>query len=623
MATASPNPPTRLIRFGVFELDLRSGELRRSGVKLRLQGQPLQVLIFLLVHSGQGVTRDELRMAVWPANSFGDIDHSLNKAIAHIREVLGDSAETPRYIETLPRIGYRFIASVETISGNSLRVVPDAPPSRSPATNNLARSAIPLVLRAVAILALVGVLFALGYRKLSPPVRPVIRTLAVLPFENLSNDPRQEYFVDGVTDELITILAKNTGLRVTSRTSVMQYKKLHPPLRKIANDLGVDAILEGSVTRSGNRVHVNAQLIHVQSDTNLWAQSYDRDLSDLGALHSELAQSITQEAGLAPAVTSHKLKQINPEAREAYLMGKYYWFGASIKSKEYFQKAIDLQPDYAEAWSGLSHYYGAAGVTGAARPDEVKAQQEATARKAVELDDTLPEAHNALAGTYYFYQWDWQSADRESARAVQLNPSYAEGHHLRAYILLTLGRAAEALAEQKKSMELDPFARPWLMTDALIHARQFDAALKDAQLRIKARPDIASLHEMLSDAYEYKGMLKEASQEWENLLKMQGQDESAQALHHAYERGGFEAVLEWELSSIKKATRSEYVSPIQFADLYARLKRKDETLHYLEAAYQERSPQLVHVQDEPHFDFVHSEPRYLSIIKKMRLPAIQ
>lgn len=617
MATALPNPSYRLIHFGSFEVDLRSKELRKCGVKLRLQGQPLQVLLILLEHNNEVVTREELRSAVWPRNSFGDVDHALNKAVGHLREVLSDSPETPRFIETLPRIGYRFVGQVEWIAEKPAEPRRDVLPSGPHITQHWSTKKSARLW--FAILVAIGLLLAGTWWKFQSR-QPPIRSLAVLPFENLSSDPGQEYFVDGVTDELITKLAKNPALQVTSRTSVMHYKKDHPSLGEIAKELRVDAILEGSVSRNGNRVHVTAQLIHASTDTHLWAESYDRDLKDISYLQSELAQTIAKQVGLNASPDPKREKWINPAAHDAYLLGRYYWFGGPLeKSREYFQEAIDIQPDYAEAWSGLAHYYGSIGSRGTGPRSSIIAQVEAAARKSVELDDSLPEAHNAMAGLYYFYEWDWERAERESARTIELNPSYAEGHHLRGYILQTLNRTDEALQEQKRSMELDPYARPWLMVRALIHARQFDAALKDARKRSEHDPDNASAHEVLSNAYWLKGMEQEASSELEQSLTLGGKKDAAARVHNAFQRGGFRAVLELQLNELKQSAKNRYVSPMDFAELYGCLHRKDETLRYLEASYRERSPQLVHIQSNPIFDFVHSEPRYQTIVKNMGL----
>jgi TolB-like protein len=443
----------------------------------------------------------------------------------------------------------------------------------------------------------------------------------VLPLENLSGDPAQDYYADGMTDEIITMLAKHAELRVISRTSVMQYKKAHRPLRDIARELGVEGILEGSVERSGGRVHVNTQLIYAPSDTHIWAESYDRDLQEVGSLQTELAQTIARQVGLKVSAPASPERRISPEAHDAYLMGRYYWFADNYeKSRENFRKAITLQADYAAAWSGLSEAYLAKGVMGGrVLREEVVGPGGEAARKALALDDSLAEAHNSMAGYYFFYRWDWERAERESARAVELNPSFAEGHHLRGYILQVLHRTDEALAEQKKAMDLDPFVRPYGLTAALIHARRFGAALNEARLRAEAQPDNSSTHGYLSDAYWYMGMEKEAAQELETSFRLSGEKESAIAVHSAYERGGFMAVLEWQLDDLKKNASKNSAAPITLAAAYAALKRKDESLRYLEKAYQEREPWLANIQYLPYLDFLHSEPRYQAIVKGMGL----
>jgi TolB-like protein/DNA-binding winged helix-turn-helix (wHTH) protein len=613
MATAFPDS-CRAIRFGPFEADLRSKELRKSGLKLRVQGQPFQVLLVLLRRSGEVVTREELRSAVWPESSYGDVDHALNKAIAHLRDVLGDSAGTPRFVETLPRVGYRFIAAVTAISEEP---DPAAPQSQLALSS---RKGWRILLYSAAALAAVGVLLAtISWRR--PPRTASIRTLAVLPFENLSSDQGQDYFVDGLTDELITTLAQTSGLRVTARTSVLQYKKAHRPIGEIARELGVEGILEGAVSRNGNRIHVNARLMNATTGTNLWAQSYDRDAGDVDALQNELAQAVVAQAGSSQSAVSKPRRPINPAAHDAYFLGKYYaTAGEAKKGRESFQKAIELQPDYAEPWAGLAHYYGGIGVAGVVNPEEVRGQFEATARKALELDDSLAEAHNMMAALYYFYKWDWQQAERESARAIELNPSYAEAHHIHGYVLQSLNRPDEALREQKIAVELDPLPRQWLMIVSFFQTRQFDAALKDAKMRVEVRPKSGGLHGLLSAAFWFKGMEKEAAEELETSMRLDGDPESALAVHRAFARGGYKAVLEYHLGELRKDAAHGYVSPFLLAEACSDLKRKDEALSYLEAAYQERSPKLVHIQSTPRFDFLHSEPRYQAIVRKMGLP---
>jgi TolB-like protein len=310
-----------------------------------------------------------------------------------------------------------------------------------------------------------------------------IHSIAVLPLANLSGDASQEYFADGMTDELITALAKNRSLRVVSRTSAMQYKGVRRPLPNIAQELGVDGILEGSVERSGNRVHMTAQLIYAPTDTHVWAESYDRDLNGALSLPDELAQTVDNEAKVASAPVRPP-RYISSEAHDSYLRGRYLWFGENYaRSREYFEKAIQLQPDYAAAWDGLGDSYAASAVGGEIPPQEAFAKMEAAARKALELDDSLPEAHNSIAGFYLFHAWDWHRAEAESGRAVELNPSYAEARHMHSYTLYALNRDDEALQEQKRATEMDPFARPWALGAAYIHLRQYDAAINELRAR--------------------------------------------------------------------------------------------------------------------------------------------
>lgn len=606
------------MRFGPFEVDLRSRELRKSGMKLRLPGQPFQVLVVLLEHSGDVVTREALRSMVWPGNSFGDIDHALNKAIARLREVLGDCTDTPRFVETLPRLGYRFIGPVENIAEIPREVVPNEIPPRDGAISHAGRSR-QLLFGLALLLAASGVLFVIGSRVKSPR-HAAIHSLAILPFENLSGDPAQDYLADGMTDEVIAIVSRSSGLRVISRTSVMPYRKMQRSLPEIARELGVDAILQGSARRDGSRIHATAQLISVNTGKQVWAESYDRNSKDIGSLQNELAQAVVEQTGVTVLAASSPRKSVSPEAYDAYMLGKYYAAsGKSEKARECFRTAIELQPDYAAPWSGLSRYYGGIGVVGRVRSDEVRSLQEATARKALELDDSLPEAHNDMAALYYFFKWDWPRADRESARAIELNPSYAEGHHIRGYVLQTLNHPEEALREQKLAMALDPLPRPDVMVVAFIQARQFDAAVKDAQLRVEAQPESANRHGALAAALWFKGMEKEAAEELETSLRLNGDKDSALMVHRAFARGGYRAVLESQLKQLKKDASERYVSPMEFANIYGDLKRKDEALSYLEAAYQERSPKLVHIQHNPHLYLLHAEPRYQAIVKKMGL----
>jgi TolB-like protein/DNA-binding winged helix-turn-helix (wHTH) protein len=393
----------RIALFGPYALDLRSGELRKFGTKVKMGEQAFQILRMLLERPGEMVTREELRTKLWADDTFVDFDHGLNSAIQRLRDCLSDSAGKPRWVETIPRRGYRFVGQVEWSDEGfssdivskpssesedggpggeispSVRVEPSQALGRASGFGR--RIALLVVVALVLLLAAFPIVKRIQDARSAKQAR-LIKSLAVLPLENLSGDPAQEYFADGMTDEVITMLAKNPSLRVISRTSVMQYKKVHRPLREIAQELGVDGILEGSVGRTGNRVHVTAQLIHAASDTHVWAESFDRDLSDVGSLQNELAQTIAKQVGATTSGSSKPERRINPEAHDAYLLGRYYWFASEYeKSREYFQKAIDLQPDYATAWGGLADSYSATAAAGKFRPEEVMPQAEVAARK--------------------------------------------------------------------------------------------------------------------------------------------------------------------------------------------------------------------------------------------------
>lgn len=624
--------PARLLEFDEFSLDCDRYELLRSGRPVRLEKIPMELLILLVSKDGCLVTRQEIIEHLWGTEVFVDTEHGINTAIRKIRNVLRDDPEQPRFVQTIPRKGYRFIATLNVIPqerGNgSHDGIEVAPPettltiqSHYPVSSVLQKAALVLA-GAIGIVAILVGLNARGVRGrlFTHAGEPRIHSLAVLPLESLSADQNQDYFADGMTDELITMLAKYSDLRVISRTSVMQYKKAHRPLREIANELGVDGVLEGSVERSGDRVHINAQLVYAPEERHIWAESYDRPLNDLTNLQSDVAQTIARQVGIVATGVPRPVRRINPEAHDAYLWGRYYWFASRDQEKirKYFEKAIELQPDYAAAWSGLADTYLGSAVGGISRPTDVVPRGEAAARKALELDDSLPEAHNSMAGAY-FCRWDLKNAEQESARALALNPSFAEGHHLRAYVLQGLNRMDEAVEEERKNLALDPFARPWALVVALLRTRQFDAALTEARLRSQAQPDNADLHLVLSYAYIYKGMDKEAAQEWETSLQLAGDKPSAAAMHEAFARGGLNAVYEWQLADLKKQAAAKYVPYENLAILSAKFSLKRETLHYLEKAYEEHEPKLVKIQSEPDFYFLHADPRYRAIITKMGL----
>ena len=661
-----------VFEFGDFKLDCDRFELYRSGRTVKLERKPMELLILLATKNGHLVTRTEIAERLWAKEVFVDTEHGINTAIRKIRQVLRDDPDQPHFVQTVTGKGYRFVIEknggatflestrlestgpefTEGVEGvPSVRSLPDeatpaeaflvaaVPPTptlpaqatwvepqpsesiaRSHAWSTRVRVSIAVGLLAVAVLAL-------NATRLRSRIFPAsrgsqIHSIALIPLVNLSGDSSQDYFADGMTDELITMLAKNTSLRVVSRTSVMQYKSAQRPVREIASELGVDGILEGSVARSGNRVHMNVQLIYAPTDTHVWAESYDRELDQAFLLPSELSQTIAREVQVKTAVPrAAPPRYINPEAHDAYLHGRYFWFTFNVaQTLPYFQKAIQLQPDYAAAWSGLADTYALAGMTGDEQPREAMAKSEAAARKAVELDDSLAEAHVSMAAWYWAYGWDLPHADAESRRASVLNPNYAEAHYVRHYVLLAMNRYEEALVEEKRAVELDPFARPWGLGAFYISLRRFDAAISELRMQSQAHPNDDSVHMNLSQAYWLKGMWKESQQELEKGLELEGKLDTATAAHKAWEQGGERAVEQWGANNVKARARKEYIPSWDIGFLVAFTGNKDETLKYLEAAYREHSPSLTDLQNEPVFDFLHSDPRYQALVRKIGLP---
>jgi TolB-like protein len=443
----------------------------------------------------------------------------------------------------------------------------------------------------------------------------------VLPLDNLSGDPAQDYVADGMTDELTTMLAKNSTLRLVSRTSVMEYKGAHRPLPQIARELGVDGILEGSIARSGDKVHMTIQLIQAPTDTHLWVERYDRNANDIVSLPTEAAQTIAKRLNsvvLQPAAPRY----VSPEAHDAYLRGRYLWFTASDfeKSGPYFKKATELQPDYALGWSGLAMYYAAIAIEGDMSPEDAFAPGEAAAMKAVELDDSLPDAHLALGEMILISHWDWTRADQEFSRAIELDPRNADAYHLRAKMYTALNRSEEAIEAEKKSQELEQFSEPAGMSFIYFRVRRYDDAIREGLLLLETKSEDQGVHWVLSEAYRRKGEGKEAAEHLEKMLQLSGDKASAEAIRHQFERGGYRAVVLWQLNYYKALSTKQYVSPVDLAVFSAQLGNREETLALLEESYRQHSPGLLWIQIDPAFDFLRSDERYRSIIRGIGIP---
>ena len=623
-------------KFGDFELDPSRFELRRNGRVIRLERIPMELLILLLEKDGAVASRHEIIERLWGKDVFVDTEHGINTAIRKIRAALREDVERPRFLRTVTGKGYRFVVQDNGLSHSALseaspktglgappeQVAPNtaAPDVVVPRPNDSANRGRYWLTGSLALVLIAAIALGFNIRGIRDRLFPAgrasqIHSIAVLPLANLSGDASQDYFADGMTDEVITMLAKGTSLRVVSRTSAMQYKGVSRPLRDIAKELGVDGILEGSVTRSANHVHMTVQLIYAPTDSHVWAESYDRALGDAFSLPSELSQTVAKEVKAA-VFPPPPQRHINPEAHDAFLQGQYFWFeGDYERSAKYFQKAIQLQPDYAAAWAGLGDSRGASGVS--VPPQPACAEMETDIQKALALDDSVAEVQNSMAALQLFCKWDWNRAEAESRRVVELDPRYAHGHHIRSYILRVLNRDEEALQEQKKTAELDPYSKPHGLGYAYLQLRRYSEAINE--LNARAIQGDAQVQFDLSDAYRFTGHEQEAALHMELAYAQLGDQQTADALRQAAAHQGFRGIAEWLLLRDRASARAHYFSPFNLAVDHARLQRKEETLQALEAAFQERSESLVFLQKDPNFDFLHAEPRYRAIVKKMGL----
>ena len=625
------------LRFDAFELDIRAGELRKRGIKLRLQGQPIQVLAALLQHAGELVTREELREQIWPADTFVDFDHSLHNSIARLREVLGDSAQKPRYIETLPRRGYRFIAAVEGIETKEPQqpaLIEGGDETPAMASANKGRTAVlSLVLLT---LASIGSAFWL-VRPVSPRASTgddlALRSIAVLPLDNLSGDPSQEYFSDGMTDELITDLAKVSSLRVISRTSVMRYKGTKKGLPDIARELNVDAIIEGSIVRSGKRVRITAQLLHGPTDRHLWAETYERDLGDVLRLQSEVAQAIAQQvrAQVSPQQQARfrAARTVDPEAYEAYSRGRFYMTNVFSMPRElnnarrYFEEAIRKDPGFALAYSGLADSYTYSAFFRQMPADVAYRSAKEAIRKALELDDSIGEAHDTLALLNWRYDWDWKAAEKELTQAIALAPSYSCAHEDRALYLSQAGRRVEAMAELSRSIELDPGPSSALTESGVYYLlRDFDGLVEASRRGLVSNPNEWLEHYYLGVGYDGTGKRLEAVSEYQKAVELSGGDvDATAALAHGYAGIGQVAEAKKILHDLERKSKDSYVSAYFIAAIYAGLGDKNGAFVFLEKAYQERSLELSWaLKADPRLDNLRSDARFQSLLKRLGLP---
>ena len=628
--------------FGLFELDVRAGELRKHGLRIRLQEQPFQVLAMLLEHHGQVVTREELQKRLWPADTFVDFDHGLNKAISKIREALGDSAENPRFVETVARRGYRFLAEVRTADTATIASA-ERPHQPQLAADTVERhdiageAAMPehitrRVARMVSLFALLLVIASFAAWKLYSWKRasPVIRSLAVLPLESLSNDASQDYFADGMTDELISDLGQISALRVISRTSVMGYKHARKPLPQIAHELNVDAVVEGTVLRSGDQVRITAQLIEASSDKHLWSQGYEGELRDTLALQNQVARAIADQIRInlnaQEQAALQNVRVVNPEAYESYLKGRYFWNKRTADSLRvalaYFNQAIDEDPKYAQPYSGLADTYALLGdwQYAAMTPKEALPKAKAAAIKALELDSALGEAHNSLAFCLDGFDWDFDSAGKEFRRAIELNPGYATAHHWYAWHLSLVGQNEEAIVEMKKAENLDPLSIIINadLAELLVLAHYYDESIRQSRKTIEMDPNFALAHNQLGQAYLQKQMFDEAIAELQKAVQLSAGSPTCIAnLARAYVASGKKSEAVKLVTDLKKRSNASDSHASEIAVIYAALDDKTQAMKWIEKGYEERFNPGVLLR--PGFDPLRSDPRFQDLLRRIGL----
>ena len=644
MPDATQAPAVR--RFGAFEINLQSGELRKSGMRLRLSGQPLQVLAVLVERAGEVVTREELHSKLWPADTFVDFDHGLNNAVARIREVLDDSSDTPRYIETIPRHGYRFVAPLAEVPPFAVSpsllgpkvnlahttTIADVPGLAVPSVERWFASARIKAIAGAALLAIFAVIGLVLYRgsDTKGTEQTAIKSLAVLPLTNLSGDPAQEYFADGMTEAVIGRLSGIHGLRVISRTSVMRFKDTQLSVPEIAKTLGVDAIVEGSVIREGSRIRVHGQLIRAATDEHLWSEAYDREMSDVLSVQSDVAQAIAGKVEVTVTGQEHSrlvaARHVSPEVYESYLKGSFALDKSNGRAGieegiGHFEEAIRRDPTFAPAYLGLANAYSKLGTVLVGAPStETRPKVIGAARKALELDPELAEPHAFLADEYQ-EQWQWAEAEAEYKRALELNPNDVATHLGFANWLLCQGKMDEALSWSRRARELDPVGVTGLSNGwILFHARRYDEAIRELRSVVVVHPDYAWAHWFLGFALVGKGQPQEAIPELEKTVSlMQRSPGSIELLATAYAHAGRRTEALRLIDELKRRRQRGYVSAGVFITPYLALGDYDEAFVWFERAYQEQSAILQLLKVHPFFDPVRKDPRFVDLVRRVGL----
>lgn len=625
------------IRFGEdFEFDVGACRLRRGHRVLKLERIPMEVLAVLVEQRGQLVSREHIVERIWGKDVFLDTDNSINGAIRKVRQVLKDNPEEPRFIQTVTGRGYRFIAPVTDPEVQKLVVVPQPQPSVAEALPAKPARSKRWAVFALSIVLIVGMGAYLWSRSRTRPLAANGRLmLAVLPFENLTGDPSQDYFSDGMTEEMISQLGDldPQHLGVIARTSVMHYKHSQEPLNQIGRALSVQYVLEGSVRRDSNRVRIAAQLIQTREQTHLWTREYDRELSDVFALQGEIAREIADQIQLTlghlhePTVVSGQ-PAVSAKAFQAYdlyLKGRYFWNKRTPQGLQqaiaYFQQAIDDDPEYGRGYAGLAESYALMGGYTGLPPKEFMPKARAAARRALEIDEQLPEAHTALAIIAQNYDWDWPTAEKEYRRAIQLNPNYATGHHWYAECLALQGRFGEAFPEMESARQLDPLS---LIIAAdygaiLYFSRQYDRAFERFRGVLDMEPNFPRAH-MLVWAYTQKGLFADALADAEALRQRDPSQPWYWAMiAYASGRSGDQARAKLALEHLRQLDGQRALDPLSLVIAYIGVGDNDKALDWLRKAYAEHSSSITALKVDPIYDPLRSDPRFQELIRGVGL----
>jgi TolB-like protein/DNA-binding winged helix-turn-helix (wHTH) protein/Tfp pilus assembly protein PilF len=634
---SAPNPPSPAarLRFGIYELDLKNGELRKGGQRLKLQPQPFKVLAILAGSAGETVTREEIQRQVWGEELFVDFERGLNVCIQQIRGALNDDADAPRYIETLPKRGYRFLMPVEKVDTPaqtaSAVVVSQKTPAATSPRQGIKRFRIGFALVAALLVVSALLYFAKSSNRFPFRTAPKsIRSVAVLPFDNFSGDPEQQYFADGMTEALIAELGQIRDLRVPSRTSVMLYKRANKPLRQIARELNVDALVEGSVKRSADRLELTVQLLDGTQDRHLWGGTFDRDSRDALTLQHELARAITEELRIsfssAELPHSKNAAPVNADAYAAYLHGRYYWYKRTMegfqKSIQYYEQAVAADPNYAPAYAGLADAYALLGSSpnDGLPPNEAMPKAKAAAQKALQLDDGLAEAHASFAYINMVYDWNWVLAEKEFKRAIVINPNYAGAHEWYAEFLAARGRETEALSEMKRARDADPLLvlMHAAVAEALYYSRRYDDVISQCQQTLELDPDYPIAHFHLGRAYMAKNMYPQAIAEYQKAQATLGETPAiVMAIGYANAKSGNRAAARKALEELHAQSKQRYVPALYFGAVYIGLGDADAGMSWLEKAYREHSDYLIYLNADPMADSLRSNPRFQAVLRKI------